>query len=519
MSLNRQLLEHILNTNRLQETKLCMILKLIILIILSIIGFHILRFLSGLFVGDETIPEGTQMPPATRFRKTWRIRNTGTKVWTGRTTLRYVWGHSELEPFNKVIEVQAPQLRPGEEGKVAIRFQAPKSPGVYQSHWRLHHRGQPFGQRLICKVVIDPKVSGITQPVVTEIKATELMPPVAEQKVITTALSNARFQAQEKSAVNPIKHKIQGASKHLHEALTAVKEIRFSLDNNESIPMKTNVKSHTTTPANTPFDVSPPKSPEPSLSNSLTQIESNENNGTNSSEDKNGDNIVEDKSDDAEEVESVCALSLSGSEASDDFVVVPLPRCFDLNVPFCVTDNTAAQVDCMRDDNTLETDVTNANCFEVIYEQNKNEFIEQNNFNANDVIDHFDENSPVLADLNDFSEYMVADGVKDMNVAIDLSTNKIETNQQNENQASDQVFEAEVETTKASAPQNENESQNKQKPVSSSTNPFRDSCNETENVIHVLPESIVTGALSAAAHVYNNVSRALFPRNEVLFIL
>lgn len=431
-------------------------------------------------------------------------------MWTGRTTLRYVWGHSELEPFGKVIEVQAPQLRPGEEGKVAIRFQAPKSSGVYQSHWRLHHRGQPFGQRLICKVVIDPKVSGITQPVVTGMKATESMSPIAEQKVITTTLSNARFQAQEKSAVNPIRHKIQGASKHLHEALTAVKEIRFSLENNESIPMKANVKSHTTTPANTPFDVSPPKSPEPSLSNSLTQLESNENNGTNSNEDKNGDNLVEDKSNDAEEV-----LSLSGSEASDDFVLVPLPRCFDLNVPFCGTDNTAAQVDCVRDDNGLQNDVKNSNCFEEIYEQNKNEFIQQNN----NTIDHFDENSPNFDDLNDFSEYMVADGVKDMNIAIDLSTNKIETNEQNENQASAQVFEAEVETTKASAPQNETESQNKQKPVSPSTNPFRDSCNETENVIHVLPESIVTGALSAAAHVYNNVSRALFPRNEVLFIL
>ena len=99
-------------------------------------------YLSGLIVGDETIPEGTRMPPNTKFRKTWKVRNTGTKVWTGRTTLRFVWGHSELEPFGRVTEVQAPTLRPGEEGKVTIRFTSPNPSTVtrYQSYWRLHHR-------------------------------------------------------------------------------------------------------------------------------------------------------------------------------------------------------------------------------------------------------------------------------------------------------------------------------------------------------------------------------------------
>ena len=99
-------------------------------------------YLSGLIVGDETIPEGTRMPPNTKFRKTWKVRNTGTKVWTGRTTLRFVWGHSELEPFGRVTEVQAPTLRPGEEGKVTIRFTSPTPSTItrYQSYWRLHHR-------------------------------------------------------------------------------------------------------------------------------------------------------------------------------------------------------------------------------------------------------------------------------------------------------------------------------------------------------------------------------------------
>jgi len=561
MSPKCRLLE--LKTKQFHQTKLCMsfILKIILHLysayVIIIITNLLIRFLSGLFVGDETIPEGTRMPPATKFRKTWKVRNTGTKVWTGRTTLRYVWGHPELEPYGKVTEVQAPQLKPGEEGKVTIRFNAPKSPVValYQSHWRLHHRGQPFGQRLICRVVIDPVATGITQPFTgfypkqTGIikptndskdgsnRAIKLKPPMiksftpatsapevncvnplvddlrvtaAPQPIIT---SNNQFEELEKSSVSPKQEKIEGV-KHLHEALTAVKEIRFSLDDNELIPMKANVKSHTATPANTPFDVSPPKSPEPnSLSNSMTQIQSNDNNGTNN--DKNEDNFLEADSNDNEEMESLSVLSLS-SEGSDEFVLVPLPRCFDLNVPF--TDADRVSINVVKDENSLPTDENNPNCFEVIDEQNYDdqiEDIEQNGSNVDEGIDCLDDSSPLTSVNNEFPDITVAE--PENAVAIDLSTNKHFGN--SERQASNEESETEVKTAKATAPQFESQPQDKPKPVSPSTNPFRDTSNETENVIHVLPESIVTGALSAAAHVYNNVSRALFPRNEVLFTI
>jgi hypothetical protein len=46
------------------------------------------------------------------------------------------------------------------------------------------------------------------------------------------------------------------------------------------------------------------------------------------------------------------------------------------------------------------------------------------------------------------------------------------------------------------------------------TNPFLESGSVDNNVIHVLPESIVNGALNAAAHVLQHASRALFPTNE-----
>lgn len=59
-------------------------------------------YLSGMFVADETIPCGTKVPPGAKFKKVWRVRNTGTKAWNSRTTLKYCWGNTDLEPQGKV---------------------------------------------------------------------------------------------------------------------------------------------------------------------------------------------------------------------------------------------------------------------------------------------------------------------------------------------------------------------------------------------------------------------------------
>lgn len=499
-------------------------------------------YLSGLLIGDETIPEGTRMPPGTRFRKTWKVRNTGTKVWTGRTTLRFVWGHSELEPFGKVTEVQAPTLRPGEEGKVTIRFTSPNPSNItrYQSHWRLHHRGQPFGQRLVCKVIVDPSVTiispapnGMLAPILAKApvvhKSSTALPlgsrPPPKSPYLGINATNPSFNAiaqihqsilesqrsisetlrvmtatnppalltnPNPSALKQNKEKTQKTSvKKLTEALSAVKEIRFNLDDNESIPMKPNVKSHTATPANTPFDVSPPKSPEPSaVSNSFTQIESTEKNGTNDSKEKIS-NILEDEKANESDNESLDVLSLSSGESLDEFVLVPLPSCFDLNVPFFGVDNKGFED--TKDENNEDKSPNPNNCFELIDE----------NMAKNDETLGSDENTA--------SEHITALSAQNTNdetnneIALDLTKDKHREEQ----------LPTEVGTTTPDSTPSESEPQVRPKIYNISTNPFRNNSNDTENVIHVLPESIVTGALSAAAHVYNNVKTTFFSnRNE-----
>lgn len=297
-----------------------------------------LLYLSGMFVSDETVPCGTKMPPGCKFKKVWRVRNTGTKAWNSRTTLKYCWGNSDLEPQGKIKEVPVPPLKPWQEGRITVRFTAPKTSGFgfYQSHWRLHHRGQPFGQRMICTISVDPKAT------FSEKTAQE-----------TSKKIKKLVRKQEKTAQS------------IEDALSAVRAIRFASDL-ESVAVIPIVKSSTTTPTNTPFDVSPPKSPEPCVRSApqvaetrqITSEELDEQledyarhvfNLTEVSKSLEQANAAIDSAAAVEESNGSASgeplapaefryessiFSLSSGESADEFVVVPLPRCFDLTAPF-----------------------------------------------------------------------------------------------------------------------------------------------------------------------------------------
>ncbi|GIY72957.1 next to BRCA1 gene 1 protein [Caerostris extrusa] len=45
------------------------------------------------FVCDETIPDSTVLPPSTKFVKSWRVVNSGTRVWTHATKLHLIQGN------------------------------------------------------------------------------------------------------------------------------------------------------------------------------------------------------------------------------------------------------------------------------------------------------------------------------------------------------------------------------------------------------------------------------------------
>ncbi|XP_020651700.3 next to BRCA1 gene 1 protein isoform X1 [Pogona vitticeps] len=108
--------------------------------------------LSAAFV-DENLPDGTCLQPRTNFVKHWRMRNTGNMKWSSDTKLKFMWGNLTLLSSEKK-DVAVPALQPGQVGVVSVEFVAPPVEGTYTSHWRLSHKGEQFGPRIWCSIVV-----------------------------------------------------------------------------------------------------------------------------------------------------------------------------------------------------------------------------------------------------------------------------------------------------------------------------------------------------------------------------
>ncbi len=95
------------------------------------------------FVDDITIPDDTVMAPGQTFRKTWRIQNAGSCVWTPGYQLVYASGDSLSDTY----AVNLPYaVAPGETIDVSVDMTAPRRYGSFQSNWKLRSpSGNLFG--------------------------------------------------------------------------------------------------------------------------------------------------------------------------------------------------------------------------------------------------------------------------------------------------------------------------------------------------------------------------------------
>lgn len=66
-----------------------------------------------------------------------------------------MWGNLTLASTEKK-DVLVPCLKAGHVGVVSVEFIAPALEGTYTSHWRLSHKGQQFGPRVWCSIIVDP---------------------------------------------------------------------------------------------------------------------------------------------------------------------------------------------------------------------------------------------------------------------------------------------------------------------------------------------------------------------------
>ncbi|XP_075033512.1 next to BRCA1 gene 1 protein isoform X2 [Mixophyes fleayi] len=109
--------------------------------------------LSAVFV-DENLPDGTHLQPGTRFIKHWRMKNTGNVKWNLDTKLNFMWGNLTLASSSRK-DAPVPSLLPGQVGVLSVEFIAPALEGTYTSHWRLAHKGEQFGPRVWCSIIVD----------------------------------------------------------------------------------------------------------------------------------------------------------------------------------------------------------------------------------------------------------------------------------------------------------------------------------------------------------------------------
>jgi hypothetical protein len=113
------------------------------------------------FVQDVQVPDGTEMKPGQEFDKVWRIRNTGTCAWNNNYRLVFVQG----DRMNGNPTPVASKVNPGNVYDMAVRLQAPNSPGKYTGIWQMvNPKGIPFGERIWVKITVPGTVPPTAAP-------------------------------------------------------------------------------------------------------------------------------------------------------------------------------------------------------------------------------------------------------------------------------------------------------------------------------------------------------------------
>ncbi|GFU31447.1 next to BRCA1 gene 1 protein [Nephila pilipes] len=632
------------------------------------------------FVHDDTVPDSTVLPPCIKFLKSWRVINTGLRVWTHATKLHLIQGSPGFIPSTDHVDV--PHLKPGEEGVISVTFTTPPYPGVYRSHWNFCHKSRPFGDIVWCHIIVksleeiqkekseveniqnektmseiissselekgdmteqmkychfilkelfeiyswpfyefNPKdyKEKISTPMDISTVQTKLKKSVyttpneffddmqlifmncyayhADPQMVAFAMklqrifetlykkmpnestsvkANSTPQIKVESGVHSPSDSVGSPSDSdedkkrelkvqliqesvenkqdevacIAEVLTAVKKEH---DRGNMVPRKLVVSSHTATPNNTPFDLTPPKSPD----HHATAKEMH-----NITED-NSSQYIEDSYDDE------CSIvSLGSSESDTEFVVIPMPKCFNLSesfvsqhVPQWLQDSTQdsgsgyphktmhkvmqlgkQEVGIILDENlqqncptqktppTSETvsqetgvpELSVISCdqslLEIVEKQKSNRktnvsIVTDGSSSEVSIIESGD-NSPTIENatqtIGSINVRLISEGITNDEVHIHSSTEKENVMQQEVIEVEDQSVDIPSNTTFPKFPVEFVNSTYDPAPVPTLAP------NE-ERTVQVLPEGLVTGALSAAASVYNTaravISTIQQPRN------
>jgi VCBS repeat-containing protein len=97
----------------------------------------------AVFVKDVTIPDDTYLDPEEAFEKVWRIKNSGTCIWTPDYSLVFVSGYSMGGPASQTL---LGDISPQSVVDLHVDLKAPKVRGSYKGLWMIRNpEGVLFG--------------------------------------------------------------------------------------------------------------------------------------------------------------------------------------------------------------------------------------------------------------------------------------------------------------------------------------------------------------------------------------
>lgn len=97
------------------------------------------------FVGDITIPDGVSIPPGTKFKKTWAVRNTGGCFWDSSYAVVFYSGDLMGAPSSMPL-MSSGSVKPGDLALISVEMVAPTELRTYTGFWRLKDpQGNIFG--------------------------------------------------------------------------------------------------------------------------------------------------------------------------------------------------------------------------------------------------------------------------------------------------------------------------------------------------------------------------------------
>jgi hypothetical protein len=95
------------------------------------------------FVEDVTAPDGSAFQPGASFVKTWRLKNSGTSIWTQTYTIVFIDG--SLMGASAAVPLPN-DVTPGETVDISVELIAPQDEGSHRGEWKLKNtNGQLFG--------------------------------------------------------------------------------------------------------------------------------------------------------------------------------------------------------------------------------------------------------------------------------------------------------------------------------------------------------------------------------------